>query len=98
MADAGLPVTVVTVNTSERERDPARRTALVLKERDAIGFDLPVAIDLQGTVADTWGVTALPTTIIVAPDGTLAEMHRGAGEDYESLLSKAVESLLQQAP
>ena len=98
MAEAGLPVTVITVNTSERERDPARRTALVLEERDAIGFELPIAVDLQGTVADAWGVTALPTTVIVAPDGTVAEVHRGAGEDYESLLQKAVESLLQPAP
>jgi thiol-disulfide isomerase/thioredoxin len=98
MAEAGLPVKVITVNTSERERDPARRTALVLEERDAIGFDLPIAVDLQGTVADAWGVTALPTTVIVAPDGTLAEIHRGAGEDYESLLQKAVDSLLQPAP
>jgi thiol-disulfide isomerase/thioredoxin len=98
MAEAGLPVTVITVNTSERERDPARRSAFVLEERDAIGFELPIAVDLQGTVADAWGVSALPTTVIVGPDGTLAEIHRGAGEDYEALLQEAVESLLQQAP
>lgn len=93
-SEQGLPVTVITVNTSERERDPSRRTSFVLEQRQKIGFDLPVAIDLNGSVGKAWGVTALPTTVIIAPDGTVASVHRGAGGDYEQLLEGEVERLI----
>ena len=90
-----LPVTVVTVNTSERENDPIRRATFVLEEKRKIGFDLPILIDLDRSVATAWGVTALPTTVIIAPDGTVASVHRGAGANYESMLEAEVEALLQ---
>ena len=94
-AERGLPVTVITVNTSERERDPSRRTSFVLQQREKIGFDLPVAIDIDGAVSSAWGVTALPTTVIVAPDGTVASVHRGAGADYEEVLEGELERLIR---
>ena len=90
-----LPVVVVTVNTSERDQDPGSRAALAREEREKIGFDLPVLIDLDGSTAARWGVTALPTTVIVSPEGTIAAIHRGAGADYETLLMEEVTSLLE---
>lgn len=90
-----LPVTVVTVNTSEREQDPTRRATFVLEERRKIGFDLPILIDLDRSVATAWGVSALPTTIIIAPDGTVASVHRGAGPDYEEMLEAEIAGLLE---
>lgn len=95
VAEREMPVEVVTVNTSERERDPVRRATFVLEERKNIGFDLPILIDLDGSVASEWGVSALPTTIIIAPDGTVASVHRGAGAEYESMLEAEVEALLK---
>lgn len=96
-AEEGLAVTVVTVNTSEREKDLVPRTTFVLEERKKIGFELPILIDLDGSAATDWGVSALPTTVIVAPDGTIASIHRGAGGDYEAMLKQEVEGLLEPA-
>ena len=96
MQEAGLPVTVLTINTSEQERDPGRRTAFVLAQREAIGFSLPVGIDIDGAAARAWGDNALPTTIIIGPDGVLSSIHKGAGPDYEQMLEEEVRGLLQQ--
>ncbi len=95
MREQGLPVTVLTINTSEQERDPGRRTDFVLAQREAIGFTLPVGIDMDGAAARAWGVNALPTTIIISPEGVLSGMHKGAGSDYEQVIEDEVKALLQ---
>ena len=90
----GLPVTVLTVNTSERATDPAARREVVAAARDAIGFDLPILLAGSGVASSQWGVTALPTTIVVGPDGRIAWMHRGAGPEYLDQLEDAIDALL----
>ena len=94
--ERGEDVTVITVNTSEQEKNPTRREDLVLKARSDIGFDLPIAIDLDGSVSGEWGVRALPTTVIIGPDGMVASIHQGAGPDYEQLLAAEVAELLKR--
>ena len=37
----------------------------------------------------------LPSTVIVAPDGTLARYHSGVGDDMEEILRREVIELLQ---
>ena len=98
LKEEGLALTVLTVNTSERERDPGARTELVLRERDAIGFTLPVGIDLDGAAARTWGVSALPTTVVITPAGLVASVHQGAGADYERKLEEEIRALLPANP
>ena len=92
---AGLPVTYLTVNTSEREPDPRLRSELVIAERKAIGFTLPVGIDFDNAVARAWGVSALPTTFVIDQDGTIALVHKGAGPEAIGIVREAIEALLQ---
>lgn len=51
--------------------------------------DFPILMDLSGEVIEQWPVKGLPTTYIVAPDGTLAYRAIGSREwDDKSLLDK----------
>ena len=51
--------------------------------------DFPILMDLSGEVIEQWPVKGLPTTYIVAPDGSLAYRAIGSREwDDKSLLDK----------
>ena len=87
-------MTVLTVNTSERATDPQARRDVVAAAQEAIGFDLPVLLAPPGVAASQWGITALPTTVVVGPDGRIAWTHRGAGPGYLDQLEDAIDALL----
>lgn len=42
-----------------------------------VGLTMPSLLDAEGEVGTTYGAFFLPTTIIIAPDGTVAAVHRG---------------------
>lgn len=44
---------------------------------DEVGLTMPALLDAEGDVGSTYGAFFLPTTIIIAPDGTVAAVHRG---------------------
>jgi len=49
--------------------------------------DFPILMDRDGSVTEQWPVKGLPTTYVVAPDGTLAYRAVGSREwDDEELL------------
>ena len=37
------------------------------------GFEFPVILDATGRIAELYGVTSLPTTYVIAPDGDIAQ-------------------------
>ena len=89
-----LPVRVLTVNTSERATDPDALRARVQAVRTELALELPVLLDLDGEVAREWGVSALPTTIVVDQEGRIASVHRGAGPDFIERLEAELRQLL----
>lgn len=51
--------------------------------------DFPILMDRDGTVIEQWPVKGLPTTYVVAPDGTIAYRAIGSREwDDQRLLDK----------
>lgn len=44
---------------------------------DEVGLTMPALLDAEGDVGSTYGAFFLPTTVIIAPDGTVAAVHRG---------------------
>lgn len=68
-AGEGGPI-VLTIN----EGDSAERVAEFF---DEVGLTLPALLDTEGIVGTAYGAFFLPTTIIVAPDGTVTAVHRG---------------------
>ena len=89
-----LPVRVLTVNTSERAPDREALRALVQAACTELGLGLPVLMDIEGTVAREWGVSALPTTIVVDQEGRVAFVHQGAGADFIDRLEVELRQLV----
>ncbi len=56
--------------------------------RDALGLSFPVLFDPAGKTSDLYQIRSMPTTFVVAKDGTLRHVHWGFGpadpERYES--------------
>jgi cytochrome c biogenesis protein CcmG/thiol:disulfide interchange protein DsbE len=44
---------------------------------DEIGVDIPMYLDRDGSLASAIGVSSLPATFIITPDGRIAWEHRG---------------------
>ncbi|MEM1422704.1 MAG: redoxin domain-containing protein [Planctomycetota bacterium] len=66
---------VVTINLREDAR-------VVEEFMERHGLSMPVLMDAEGTVARAYGVSAIPTTVIVGTDGRVFSAHVGfAGEE-----------------
>ena len=55
--------------------------------------DFPVLMDSSGEVIEQWPVKGLPTTYVVAPDGTFAYPAIGGREWYDAALLEKVRAL-----
>ena len=74
LAAAGYKV--LTVNAGE-SREKASR---FLQDN---GYAFPVALDAQLEVANLLGVTAIPTFVLIGPDGGVVKQWTGAGHEQE---------------
>jgi thiol-disulfide isomerase/thioredoxin len=83
--ESKLPVRVLTVNTFERNKqgdnspDARRETAGDYWKQQK--FTLPVLMDYSDAAARDYGVSGIPTTVIIRPDGVVQEVHTGVGAD-----------------
>ena len=93
--DQNLPVVVYTVNTFEREPNADARLQMVRGFWDGQGFTLPILMDYSDDVASDYGVQGIPATIVIAPDGTVAAQHTGAGSDYAEMLKRDINAALE---
>lgn len=76
---------VLSVNTDEQADDPEQKATRFLKKHD---YTFTTLLD-DGSVADAFGVTQLPTLIVVDPKGHIA--YRETGVHTESELRKLIE-------
>ena len=74
------------------DREPARAKALL--ERVPVGF--PVLLDPDASLAGHFGVAAMPTTVLVAADGRVVEVHSGFDEAWLGGLRDTVLALLDE--
>jgi len=83
--DKGL--VLIAVNMGER-RD------IVAPFLARIGVDIPVALDGDMRVADSYFVSAVPTLVLIGKEGTVQFVQQGYGEGLERKISTYVEKLL----
>lgn len=78
---------VVTLGIDTRDSVAAARQLL-----GELGTDLPSVIDPDGRIAVDWGVSGVPESFVVAPDGTVTARAVGAADEawMRSELSAAV--------
>lgn len=73
----------------DQDKNQARRFAEEFEAEFTIGFDV------DGTVADQFGVRGLPSSVIINRDGNLVESHTGFNPtqavEFEASLAKVIE-------
>jgi len=92
--DESLPVMVLTVNTFERAEGPDAIVAAVRTFWQERRFTLPVLLDYTSETAVSYGVTGIPTTVVIRSDGVVHSTHVGfdPGQLRDDILA-ALESL-----
>ncbi len=101
--DEQLPVKIFAINVWEicdaQENSPQSRLDAVNKFWQEQKFTLPVAMDYSDQTAAAYGISGIPTTVIIRGDGTIHAIHVGAGDDYINSLRRDIHAavdLLQQ--
>lgn len=87
-ANQGLEIIAVTL---DQDKDLARRFAEEFKAEFTIGFDV------EGTVADQFGVRGLPSSVIIDRDGNLVENHTGFNPTQAVEFEKSLVSILESS-
>jgi thiol-disulfide isomerase/thioredoxin len=64
---------------------------------ERLQLHMPVALDRNGRVAEKYGATSIPQTVIVGPDGKVARLFVGASARFDEQLRTALRSVLPAA-
>ena len=99
--EKGIPIEVVAVNTSEQSRTLEKRRDRIsefVKERGNQLDGLRMALDLSGKVAREWGVTGLPTTVVLDADGRIVSVRTGFRPGEAERLKEELLDLFEGAP
>jgi thiol-disulfide isomerase/thioredoxin len=84
---AGRGVVLVGINLEET---PER----VKQALERLKLDMQVAIDRDGRVAERYGATSIPQTVIIDTEGKVARLYVGGGPRFDATLRQALRSLL----
>jgi thiol-disulfide isomerase/thioredoxin len=88
-------VVVYPVNVWERAEDDAKRVELVKGFWNDAKYTMPTLLDMSNEYVGAYGVTGIPTMIIIGPDGTIADIHVGFDEKLVENLTAKVKKLLE---
>jgi thiol-disulfide isomerase/thioredoxin len=84
---AAQGVKLVTVNMQE---DSAAASSAL----DRLKISPAVALDIDGAAAERFQVTAIPHTVVIDPDGNVAQLFIGASPQFAEQLEAAISDLL----
>lgn len=98
----GLPIVMeVTSEYADRDvtffavdvREKPKRIRGLLEKK---GWDLPVALDIDGEIAKAFGVGPIPHMVIIDADGNVGRVHTGFSSDLERTLRADLDALIAQ--
>ena len=95
---AGKPVKVFAINTMESDEGPEDRMQKVATFWKGKGFTFPTLIDGNDQVSRIYGVQGIPFTVVIDPQGRLADVHTGLSPTLVADLKKATEAALAAQP
>ncbi len=81
-------VVFIAVNSGEK-----KKTVLDFIEKE--GYTFPVALDIEGKVAELYEVDAYPTLIIIDKEGKIQVVHTGFSPDLKSRLDLELKQMLE---
>jgi peroxiredoxin len=85
--DAGFALLGVNVDD-----DPVKAAAAAA----ALGVRFPVLLDAAKDVSRLYGLSAMPTTVVIDRDGRVRHVHKGYREGYENLYDQQVRALVKE--
>ncbi len=83
----GRNVELLAVNLQEE-------SAAIAATLQRLKLEMPVALDRDGAVAEKYAAVAIPQTVIIAPDGSVARLFVGGGPQFAEQLRAALQDLL----
>ena len=92
---SGKPLRVFTVNTREDFPSIEERKARVVKFWKAQEFTMPILLDVDNSLSDSFGSPGLPFTVVVGPDGKIGKIHVGYRADIVEELKAETTALLE---
>lgn len=96
--ESARPISVWTVNTLEQTATFDEQASLAAEFLADRGLDVPVLVDVDDSFFAGMHSPGLPSTVIIAPDGTLAHYHTGVSEEMEESLRTQALALLAEMP
>jgi peroxiredoxin len=91
-------VQVYGVNVMEQVKGLEQRTELAKRYWAAGKLSMPTLISPAAATQTAWGMTTMPTQILIAPDGTVAEAWTGFLPEKDKKVMTKIASLLQKSP
>ncbi len=88
-------VVVYPVNVWERAEDDAKRIELVKGFWGDAKYTMPTLLDMSNEYVEAYGVSGIPTMVIIGPDGTIADIHVGFDEKLVENLTEKVKKILE---
>jgi len=89
-------VAVLAVDVWE-QCEPGEVAAKVRDAAAKLSLRLPVLLDRDASLISAFGFQAIPATVVIAPDGTLAAAHIGLPQDLAAILRADVAKALGTA-
>lgn len=92
-----LPVTVLAINTFENADNGDTAEARMQKVNGfwkQNQYTMKVPMDFSNAVAERYGVTGIPTSFVIGPDGIIRAQHVGGSPDYAATLKKEIQEAL----
>jgi len=65
---------------------------------ERLKLEVPVALDRDGRVAERYGATSIPQTVIIDRAGNVARLFVGGSPRFDAVLRQALQSVLDVAP
>ncbi|MGI9014481.1 MAG: TlpA family protein disulfide reductase [Phycisphaerales bacterium] len=85
-----LPVVVYTINTFENGRTNEDKLKTATAFWAESGHTLPMLMDFDNAAAAAWGVSGIPATFVIGPDGVVVAQHSGFGPNYADELKNEI--------
>ncbi len=93
---SGLPISVFAVDTMEQPSTFEEQRDLAARFLAGRGLELRALIDFDDTFFAGMHSPGLPSTVVIAPDGTLAGFHSGVGDEMAARLEAEAKALLDR--
>ncbi len=88
-----LPINVFEIHDPNQNTPDNRRRQVADFWRQR-GFTLPVALDYTDQTGAAYGVTSIPTTVIIRPDGVVHAVHTGMSDAMFEQMKAEIEAAL----